>query len=388
MAVAMMVDNPHGSQDIYERVRELIGLERPAGGILHLAGPGPDGGWRVIEVWGSEHDARRFFEERVLPAAEAVGTPAPAAPGLACTHLHASGREERAMSTNGHHARNRLLAGTPVSERRVSLAGVSTAVLEGGDGPPLVLLHGGIECGGAYWAPVASRLVKNNRVVIPDVPGLGESEPVERLDADAFAEWFTELVRATCQERPTVIAHSLLGTLAARFAATDGEVLRRLVVYSAPGVGPYRMPLGLRVTAIRFAVRPSERNAERFDRWAFADFDRAREQDAGWFEAFSEYTRSRAVVPHVKRTMRQLIGSCTKQVPDAELGSIQLATDLLWGRHDRFVPLSLAEATSPRLNWPLHVIEDAGHVPHIEQPDAFLGALQGALDANNERGQR
>ena len=292
------------------------------------------------------------------------------------------------MSVNGHHARERLLADAPVSERRMSLAGVSTAVLEGGDGPPLVLLHGGIECGGAYWAPVLSSLAESYRLIIPDLPGLGESEPVERLGADAFAEWFTQLVRATCHERPTLVAHSLLGTLAARFAASDGEVLRRLVIYGSPGVGPYRMPFGLRVVAIRFAVRPSERNAERFERWAFADFDRAREQDAGWFEAFSEYTRARAAIPHVKRTMRQLIGSCTKQIPDAELGRIPVATDLLWGRHDRFVPLSLAEATSPRLDWPLHVIDDAGHVPHIEQPGAFLFALHSALDTGHGRRQR
>ena len=62
------------------------------------------------------------------------------------------------------------------------MAGISTAVLEGGDGPPLVLLHGGIECGGAYWAPVIARLAENHRLVVPDAPGLGESEPVARLD--------------------------------------------------------------------------------------------------------------------------------------------------------------------------------------------------------------
>jgi hypothetical protein len=43
---------------------------------------GPDGGWRVIEVWESEQDARRFVEERVLPAAEAVGAPPPPAPQI------------------------------------------------------------------------------------------------------------------------------------------------------------------------------------------------------------------------------------------------------------------------------------------------------------------
>ncbi|MGH2762211.1 MAG: hypothetical protein ACRDL4_19810 [Thermoleophilaceae bacterium] len=77
MAVAMMMDNPNGSQEVYERLRELIGLDGPAGGICHLAGPSPNGGWRVIEVWESEEDAKRFLEERFKPAVEAVGAPGP-----------------------------------------------------------------------------------------------------------------------------------------------------------------------------------------------------------------------------------------------------------------------------------------------------------------------
>jgi 2-hydroxymuconate-semialdehyde hydrolase len=36
-----------------------------------------------------------------------------------------------------------MLTGLPLDERRVSLAGASTAVLKGGEGPPLILLHGG-----------------------------------------------------------------------------------------------------------------------------------------------------------------------------------------------------------------------------------------------------
>jgi hypothetical protein len=80
MAVAMVVDNPQGSQEIYERIRDIIGLEHPAGGVCHLAGPRPDGGWRVIEVFESEQDAKRFVKERVLPAIEAVGAPPPPPP--------------------------------------------------------------------------------------------------------------------------------------------------------------------------------------------------------------------------------------------------------------------------------------------------------------------
>ncbi|MEU4606640.1 alpha/beta hydrolase [Kribbella sp. NPDC023972] len=264
--------------------------------------------------------------------------------------------------------RARLLRGLPVEERRIDVNGVSTIVLEGGDGPPLVLLHGGIECGGPYWAPVVSSLARNHRLVIPDMPGLGESDPVTRLDSPAFDGWLRALLRLTCDQPPMVIAHSLIGTLAARFAVRDGELLQRLVLYGAPGIGPYRMPAGLRVIAVRFALRPSEANMVRFERWAFADLDRVRRLDPDWMNAFTTYTRSRAVVPHVKRTMRYLVGTCTKQVREP----IDVPTTLVWGAKDRFVPLDLATAASKRQGWPLRVIDDAGHVPHIERPDAFV----------------
>jgi hypothetical protein len=115
----------------------------------------------------------------------------------------------------GAEARRRLLAGLPVRQRRVDAGGVSTALLEGGAGSPLLLLHGGIECGGAYWAPVIPRLVENHRVVVPDAPGLGESEPLARLDDETFAHWLRDLIRLTCDARPTLVAHSLFGTGAA-----------------------------------------------------------------------------------------------------------------------------------------------------------------------------
>ena len=82
MAVAMLMDNPNGSQEIYEQLRERIGLDKPAGGIFHVAGPSPNGGWRVIEIWESEEDAKRFLAERLGPAAEAAGTPPPPPPEI------------------------------------------------------------------------------------------------------------------------------------------------------------------------------------------------------------------------------------------------------------------------------------------------------------------
>jgi len=64
MAIAMMVDNPEGSQEDY------------------------DGGWRVIEVWETQEDAKRFVKERLLPAFEAVGAAPPPRPQFCLVHNH------------------------------------------------------------------------------------------------------------------------------------------------------------------------------------------------------------------------------------------------------------------------------------------------------------
>jgi 2-hydroxymuconate-semialdehyde hydrolase len=280
--------------------------------------------------------------------------------------------------------REQMLAGVAVEQRMLDVDGISTSVLEAGDGDPLVLLHGGIECGGIMWSPVIDALSQHHRVIVPDAPGLGESPPMERLDAPSFAKWLTRLLDVsgtTGTDAPTIVAHSLIGSLAARFAATHGERLGQLVVSAAPGVGPYRMPIGLRYAAVRFAIRPSPANAERFDRFALLDLDATKRRDPEWFAAFDRYTRSRASVRSVKRTMNQLISAQTKPIPESDLARIRVPTTLLWGRHDRMVPLRIGEIASERYEWPLHVVDGAAHAPHVEQPERFVDTLEGITAA-------
>ena len=90
----------------------------------------------------------------------------------------------RDTDSGGHRARAQLLDATQVTERQVMLAGISTAVLVGGDGPPIVLLHGPGEFA-FTWLRVIPELVKTNRVIVPDLPGHGASLLGEApLDAD------------------------------------------------------------------------------------------------------------------------------------------------------------------------------------------------------------
>ena len=48
-------------------------------------------------------------------------------------------------------------------------------------------------------------------------------------------------------------------------------------------------------------------------------------------------------------------------------------------------PLPLAEAASTRLGWPLHVVDDAAHVPHIEQPDALRRSARSGAQSGIDR---
>lgn len=81
MAFARMFDNPNVTIDQYDATVEQLGVSNenmPEGGMIHIAGAGPDGSWRVIEVWESEGHARAWDEtlEPVL-AARGIARPAP-----------------------------------------------------------------------------------------------------------------------------------------------------------------------------------------------------------------------------------------------------------------------------------------------------------------------
>jgi pimeloyl-ACP methyl ester carboxylesterase len=73
--------------------------------------------------------------------------------------------------------------------------------------------------------------------------------------------------------------------------------------------------------------------------------------------------------------MSQLSVEGTGQIPDSDLARITVPTALVWGRQDPVVPLEIGQRASTRFGWPLHVVDDAGHMAHIEQPEPFLRAL-------------
>jgi len=279
-------------------------------------------------------------------------------------------------------AHERLLTGLPVTERRLHLAGVSTSVLEGGDGPPIVLLQGEFA---AVWARVFPELVTTHRVIAADLPGLGASEaPGGPSDTGSLLMWLDELIEQTCASPPVLVAKGLAGALAARFAIEHGDRIERLVLVDAQGLDRYRPPPRMALSFVGVLLRPTERRLERsFRQYCFVDLDGVRAEMGELYERLVAYALDRFGTPSVKAALRRLTRQLAPAIPAADLDRIAVPTTLIWGRHDLGVRLDVAEAASARHGWPLHVIEDARDDPAIEQPRAFLRSLRTALGSSS-----
>lgn len=277
--------------------------------------------------------------------------------------------------------RERLLANVDADERRLELAGVSTAVLEAGNGPPLILLHGPMEFA-ARWMRVLPGLAETHHVIAPDLPGHGASHVSGgELDAGQVLAWLDALIEQTCESPPIVVGHILGGAIATRFAVSRSERIHRLVLVDTLGLASFRPSLRFAFALLRFTVRPTERSHEGLWQQCAADLDRVREDLGEQWDALETYMLERARDPDVRNALKTLMSSVGVPAIDPdELARITVPTVLVWGRHDRANRLRVAQNASERYGWPLHVIEDAGDDPAFEQPEAFLKALQSVLD--------
>src|SRR5437870_8325517 len=91
-----------------------------------------------------------------------------------------------------------------VTESYVEIRGARTHVLRGGEGPPLVYLHGAAPS--AVWLPVHERLAERFTVYAPDHPGFGLSERPERVTGvEDLVLHYADLLAALQLERPVLV---------------------------------------------------------------------------------------------------------------------------------------------------------------------------------------
>jgi len=105
------------------------------------------------------------------------------------------------------------------------------------EAPPLILQHGGRDhC--RSWDWVAEELHNDWHVIAPDLRGHGDSQwsPEGHYGMDAFVYDFAQLVHTLGHDQVTIVAHSLGGNVATRFAGLYPDKVRKLV--NIEGLGP------------------------------------------------------------------------------------------------------------------------------------------------------
>jgi pimeloyl-ACP methyl ester carboxylesterase len=279
----------------------------------------------------------------------------------------------------GERARRELLALIPVTERQLQLGGISTAVLEGGGGPPLVLLHGPAGYA-AHWMRVIPGLVATRRVVAPDLPGHGASGLGDGpLDMERVMAWLAELIDRTCTSAPALVGQLLGGAIAARFASRHPDRASRLILIDTFGLSAFRPAREFSQALSAFLAQPTEQTHERLWRQCAFDLDGLRQRMGQRWQPFAAYNLDRIRTPHVQAALQALLQLFESPIAPDDLARMAVPVTLIWGRHDQATPLSVAETASARYRWPLHVIDDANDDPPIEQPEALLRVLRLAL---------
>jgi len=122
--------------------------------------------------------------------------------------------------------------------------GTSVRVLQGGEGPDVLFLHGAGGLDGVYDT-LLERLADSYRVSAPEWPGFGESTGEELLeDMLDFTLHGWDIADALGLDRPHVIGHSMGGMIAAEMACIEPGRVRSLSLVAPAGLWIDEHPMG------------------------------------------------------------------------------------------------------------------------------------------------
>jgi len=268
-------------------------------------------------------------------------------------------------------------------------AGRESYALVAGDGPrPTVLVHGGVGFT-IEWAQIAARL--DGPVVIPDRPGFGLSDPRDHdragFRADS-ASWLLELTDGLGAPQIDLVGGSMGGFFAIAFAAAHPSRVRRLILAGAPGGLFRRMGLFLQLWA-------TPGTGALISQIKFRDTETLRKRMFGSYLVHPDRLPADLLevalaginlpgTAHTNRAILQAVATLRGWRPemrlDDALTTLEVPTLFAWGARDQVARADVARDLARRMkDAQLTVIDDAGHLPHIDQPDAVAAAINGFL---------
>ena len=287
------------------------------------------------------------------------------------------------LLVRGEFERQRLAAG--LSKSAIEAAGhrwvYAHREADAAGAPTLVMLHG-FTGSKENWYPLAKALGGRYRLLIPDLPGWGESErkpgnvygfPQQAANVDAF-------LRAASPGTPVVLlGHSMGGGIAALVAARYPQDVARLGLLDAAGVRFKDNRFGLDVLAGRnpFGV-DDEASLQRYIDIVFHDDDAK-----PWlpWPASSALIDKRIVDAAFEQGVLERIGRSEEALlPGLEAVRIRQPTLLLWCRQDAVIDASALELYARRIPQARKVLLDGcGHMSLMEQPRQVADAVVALL---------
>ena len=231
--------------------------------------------------------------------------------------------------------------------------------LGGGEETPVLLVHGfGADLNS--WMFTQPVLAESRRAVALDLPGHGGStKEVGAGDAETLAAAVADALDALGLERVHLVGHSMGGAIAIALAGRLPERVASLTLIAAAGLGPE-----INGGFIDGFVRAGRRR-EAQEVLALLVHDPALVSRA-MVEDVLRYKRLDGVAAALNTVARAWFPD-GRQALDLRpaLGALSVPVQLIWGSDDRIIPLAHAEALAGKL--PVHIVDDAGHLPHMEK---------------------
>jgi pimeloyl-ACP methyl ester carboxylesterase len=260
-------------------------------------------------------------------------------------------------------------------EETISVGGIRVHTWVGGQGDPLLVLHGA--GGNRGWTRWLDQVSERFTVWAPTHPGFGRSDDADWMEGiDDLARFHLWFIEAAKLGRPHLLGHSIGGWTAAEMAAMSPASFDRLILVAPVGLKPevgeildvfYYSPAQLLTMTVYDAKTVPE-----------------------WQELYGRppspaeieiATRNREMTARLTWKPYMHNPRLARFLP-----RVANPTLIIWGREDRVVPVECGEQYRRSLpNATLTVLERCGHLPPIEQPDAFARLVLDFLRGDSRR---
>ncbi len=250
---------------------------------------------------------------------------------------------------------------------------------ERSDAPTIVMLHG-YTGSKENWYRLARALKGRYRMVIPDLPGWGESQRLDGADYGFVAQ--SARLGAFLQRpevsggRPVVLlGHSMGGGIAALTAARRPQAIARVGLLNAAGVRFDENRFGLDVLAGRNPFAVTDRaSLERYFETVFED--RATMPHVPWPADRIYIARRRDEAPFEQGVLDRIGRGPEALLPGEEAANILQPTLLLWCRGDKVIHWSAMARYAERIPHASQVLlEGCGHMSLMERPGETAEAV-------------